>query len=177
MDQALFFNPKWNDFLTLAWIDYSRKYWKFSHISQFIHDIHNYEVQLIDHYCPDFLIKLSLKFFRCSLLPFHQSNPYNKMLSPKHKQLNTKKNKLWRWKPLSYDFGSVSLMAAEIKGNTDNPKFWSISIIPKPVPYNLGEINMGTVGTITVQKIDTQIPSKKTGIQGTTDDARILGTN
>ena len=39
--------------------------------------------------------------------------------------------------------------------------------MPKPVPMSLGGTNIGIVGTMMVQKIAIQIPSKKDGIQAT----------
>lgn len=36
-------------------------------------------------------------------------------------------------------------------------------MIPKPVPNNLGLINMGTVGTMIAQKMAMQIPNKNEG--------------
>ena len=87
------------------------------------------------------------------------------MLTDKHKQLTKKKNNVCMWKPSNYS-SCVSLMAPDIKGNIANPRFCNISIMPKPVPKRFGDNTMGTVGTTTVQNIDTHTPSKKTGIQG-----------
>jgi hypothetical protein len=51
-----------------------------------------------------------------------------------------------------------------MRGKTPKARFCSIYMIPKPVPSNLGLINMGTVGTMIEQKIAMQIPSKNEGI-------------
>ena len=51
-------------------------------------------------------------------------------------------------------------------GKAASARFYSISIIPKPVPSSSGGHIIGTVGTTMAQKIATQTPNKKTGIHG-----------
>lgn len=93
--------------------------------------------------------------------------PYNKIQIDKQRQLTKKKNRVCLWNPWRSESGSVYRIEPDIKGKIDRPKFWSISIIPNPVPNSFGGTTIGTVGTTIVQKIDTQIPKRKTGIQAT----------
>lgn len=44
--------------------------------------------------------------------------------------------------------------------------------MPNPVPKRFGDRTIGTVGTTTVQNIDTHTPNKNTGIQGIILEAR-----
>ena len=54
-------------------------------------------------------------------------------------------------------------MAPAISGNNPKAAFWTTSMIPNPVPKRLGLTSIGTVGTITVQKIAMQTPNKAVG--------------
>ena len=83
-----------------------------------------------------------------------------------------KKNKVWRWKPDALDDYSCYfyLNIPPIKGNTPKARFWSVYIIPNPVPINFGGTSIGIVGTIIVQKTAIQIPRRKEGNHATKDD-------
>ena len=129
------------------------------------------KIQIQYHYFMCCFIYVYLKSLRCNFFPRIQSTPYNRILTDKHKQLMIKKNRVCIWKPLNY-LSCVSLIAPDISGKTDSPRFCNISIMPNPVPKRFGDRTIGTVGTTTVQNIDTHTPNKNTGIQGIILEAR-----
>lgn len=70
----------------------------------------------------------------------------------------------------------VSLIIPAKSGNTPRARFCNIYIIPKPVPSKEGGQIIGIVGTIIVQNIEMQIPSKATGTQGIIFESLMLAS-
>lgn len=54
-------------------------------------------------------------------------------------------------------------MAPAMSGKSPRARFWTTSMIPSPVPNKAGFTSMGTVGTMTVQKMAIQTPSSVVG--------------
>lgn len=118
------------------------------------------------------------KSFTSSLSPVVKSIPFRIIPAPTHRQLIKKKKSVCRWKPWAWLISSwLYLKAPPTKGNTPRARFCSISIIPNPVPSNLGGTSMGTVGTIMVQKMAMQIPNRKEGIHLTNYASLRLGVD
>ncbi len=104
-----------------------------------------------------------LKSFTSNLPPVKLSASFIQILAAKHTQAITKKNNVCKWNPLKWSSYCVYLITPAIKGNTPRARFWTTSIIPNPVPKRLGLTIIGTVGTITVQKMAIQTPNKAVG--------------